>query len=58
MPLRTRCLWDLVKWLSHDDLAAQYHRLMAEIEQFAEDGANIMIEKGWLEQPPKAPDRK
>jgi hypothetical protein len=25
--------------------------------QFAEDGANIMIENGWLEQPPQAIDR-
>ncbi|MCM2535776.1 DUF3231 family protein [Neobacillus pocheonensis] len=24
---------------------------------FAEDGANIMIENGWLEEPPMAVDR-
>jgi hypothetical protein len=39
------------------DLGALYSRLMAEIVQYAEDGANIMIDNGWLEQPPQAPDR-
>ncbi len=42
---------------SRRDLGAHYTRLMAEITQFAEDGANIMIENGWLEKPPQAPDR-
>jgi hypothetical protein len=31
---------------------------MAEYAQYAEDGANLMIENSWLEQPPTAPDRK
>jgi len=39
------------------DLAANYVRLTAEIVQYTEDGANIMIENGWLEQPPQATDR-
>lgn len=39
------------------DLAANYVRLTSEIAQYAEDGANIMIEHGWLEQPPQATDR-
>ncbi len=39
------------------DLGALYSRLMAEIVQYAEDGANIMIDNDWLEQPPQAPDR-
>ncbi|HEY0826612.1 MAG TPA: DUF3231 family protein [Bacilli bacterium] len=39
------------------DLAAIYIRLTAEISHFAEDGVNIMIENGWLEQPPQAADR-
>jgi hypothetical protein len=40
------------------DLGAHYVRLAAEIAQFGEDGANIMIEKEWLEQPPQATDRE
>lgn len=40
------------------DLGVLYGRLSAEILLYAEDGANIMIKNGWLEQPPKAPDRE
>ncbi|SMC74861.1 DUF3231 family protein [Sporomusa malonica] len=40
------------------DVAGEYGRLMAEIAQFGEDGAQIMIKYGWLEQPPQAADRK
>jgi hypothetical protein len=40
------------------DLAVDYTRLMAEVGLFAEDGANLMIEKGWLEEPPQAVDRR
>ncbi|TYR81341.1 DUF3231 family protein [Priestia megaterium] len=42
---------------SRRDLGALYPRLMAEIANYAEDGINIMIDNGWLEQPPQAPDR-
>ncbi|WP_449354368.1 DUF3231 family protein [Virgibacillus natechei] len=40
------------------DLAAHYVRLSAELAAYAEDGANIMIDHGWMEQPPMAADRK
>lgn len=40
------------------DLAAAYSRLTVEIGEYAEDGANLMIENGWMEKPPSAPDRK
>lgn len=39
------------------DLASHYTRLTSEVLNFAEDGANIMINNGWLEQPPQASDR-
>lgn len=39
------------------DIGAHYTRLISEVGIYAEDGANIMIENGWLEQIPKAPDR-
>jgi spore coat protein CotF len=39
------------------DISVNYTRLLAEIAQYAEDGANIMIENGWMEQPPQADDR-
>jgi hypothetical protein len=40
------------------DLGAHYTQLMAEVGQYANDGANIMINNQWLEQPPLAADRK
>lgn len=39
------------------DLGLEYSRLMAEVGQYASDGAKIMIDNGWLEQPPLASDR-
>ncbi|MBP1932385.1 DUF3231 family protein [Ammoniphilus resinae] len=40
------------------DLVAHYLRLNAEIGQYAEDGANLMIKHGWMEQPPQSVDRE
>jgi hypothetical protein len=40
------------------DLTLVYTRLSAEIGQYADDGANIMINNGWMEKPPQAADRK
>ncbi|WLD94682.1 DUF3231 family protein [Alkalihalobacillus sp. AL-G] len=39
------------------DIGIKYSRLLMEISLYAEDGANIMIDHGWLEKPPHAPDR-
>jgi hypothetical protein len=39
------------------DISIQYSRLIAEISLYAEDGVNILIDNGWLEQPPTASDR-
>lgn len=39
------------------DLGANLHRLLAEIELLGEDGANLMIKNGWMEQPPSNVDR-
>lgn len=40
------------------DIAANYVRLAAEIATYAADGAKLMIEKRWLEEPPQAVNRK
>jgi hypothetical protein len=40
------------------DLGEKYVALNAELGKYAEDGANIMIEQGWLEEPPMASDRR
>lgn len=39
------------------DISAHYVRLTSEIAKYSEDGANLMIENGWMEQPPQALDR-
>ncbi|MDR4946960.1 DUF3231 family protein [Neobacillus cucumis] len=39
------------------DLASRYATLIPEIALYAEDGANIMIKYGWLEEPPQADDK-
>ena len=40
------------------DLTIDYARLMAEIGLYAKDGAKLMIENKWLEEPPQAVNRK
>ncbi|MBB6454701.1 hypothetical protein HNQ94_003190 [Salirhabdus euzebyi] len=39
------------------DIGTHFTRLTSEILKYAEDGANIMIKNGWLEQPPSTTDR-
>ncbi|WP_299095224.1 DUF3231 family protein [uncultured Metabacillus sp.] len=39
------------------DLAVHYARLAGEIAGYTKDGANIMVDNGWMEEPPKAADR-
>ncbi|MFD2922972.1 DUF3231 family protein [Halobacillus naozhouensis] len=40
------------------DLAVQYARLIGQIGLYAEDGCNLLIKNGWLEQPPLTDDRE
>lgn len=40
------------------DLQTTYVRLAAEIGQYAADGANLMIENAWMEEPPKVLDHR
>ncbi|WP_066068892.1 DUF3231 family protein [Neobacillus soli] len=39
------------------DIGLEYASLIPEIALYAEDGANIMIKNGWMEEPPQAADR-
>ena len=39
------------------DIGLKYMSLIPEVSLYAEDGANIMIKHGWMEEPPKADDR-
>ncbi|MFB5196362.1 DUF3231 family protein [Neobacillus sp. KR4-4] len=42
------------------DLTADYARMINEVALIAEDGIsiNLLIEKGWMEQPPSANDHE
>jgi hypothetical protein len=40
------------------DIVAIYVRQTAEIGLYAEEGAKLMIERGWMEKPPQAIDRE
>jgi hypothetical protein len=39
------------------DISALYVRAMTNVGLFVDDAANILIDKGWMESPPKAFDR-
>jgi hypothetical protein len=39
------------------DLGAKYELLILDITKYAEDGANLLIKNGWMEQPPTFDDR-
>ncbi|MFD2922176.1 DUF3231 family protein [Halobacillus naozhouensis] len=39
------------------DIGALYARCLLDVSLYVEDGANIMIDHGWMEQPPEAVDR-
>lgn len=39
------------------DLGAKYELLIADITRYTEDGANLLIKNGWMEQPPTFDDR-
>lgn len=39
------------------DLALKYPLLMADLGRYAEDGAQLLIKNGWMEQPPLAENR-
>ncbi|RXT03908.1 DUF3231 family protein [Ammoniphilus sp. CFH 90114] len=40
------------------DIATTYTRISVEVAQYAMDGTKIMIDNGWLEEPPQNIDRK
>lgn len=39
------------------DIGGMYARLLLDISLYVEDGANILIDQGWMEQVPQAADR-
>lgn len=39
------------------DIASMYLGFMSKTGTYSEDGIELMIERGWMEQPPQYPDR-
>ncbi len=56
--MRIRSYGNALAFAARHDLAQKYGRLLVEVGNYAEDGANIMIDHGWMEQPPQSVDRE
>lgn len=56
--VRIRAYGNAISMCARHDLVTKYARFLVEVGNFVEDGSNILIENGWLEQPPQAVDRK
>jgi hypothetical protein len=55
--MRIRTYANAMSFSARHDLAAVFGRYIVVVGNYVEDGANIMIDHGWLEQPPQAADR-
>lgn len=55
--VRIRTYGNALSFCSRHDLAALLGKCLLEVGNYVEDGANIMIDYRWMEQPPQAPDR-
>jgi hypothetical protein len=55
--MRVRSYGNALSLCARHDLAAKYAGLLPEVANYVEDGANILIDHGWLEQAPQAADR-
>ncbi|OLS41113.1 hypothetical protein BTR25_04400 [Bacillus sp. MRMR6] len=40
------------------DIGAMYAKFLLDVSLYVEDGANLMIDMGWMERPPSAANRK
>lgn len=40
------------------DLFAKYTKIISDVGKYGEDGVNLLIKNGYLEEPPKSPDRE
>ncbi|MBB6734230.1 DUF3231 family protein [Cohnella zeiphila] len=56
--VRIRSYGNALSFSARHDLAMIFARFMAEVGNYVEDGANTMIDFGWMEQPPQAADRE
>ncbi|MBO7746859.1 DUF3231 family protein [Paenibacillus sp. MWE-103] len=55
--MRVRSYGNAISLSARHDLVEKYGRFLLQVGNYVEDGANILIEHGWLEEPPQAADR-
>ncbi|MED1796552.1 DUF3231 family protein [Brevibacillus nitrificans] len=55
--VRIRAYGNALSMCARHDVATKYARFLVEVGNYVEDGSNLLIENGWLEQPPQAVDR-
>jgi hypothetical protein len=55
--MKIRTVGNAISLNGRRDLGAMYSKFSTDIGLYVEDAANIMIDNGWMEQPPKAADR-
>ena len=55
--MKIRTIGNALSLSGRRDLGGMYAKFLTDVGLYVEDGANIMIENGWMEQPPKAIDR-
>ncbi|WP_127495516.1 DUF3231 family protein [Paenibacillus glycanilyticus] len=55
--MRVRTYGNALAFSARHDVAATFARFIVEVGNYVEDGANTMIDLGWMEQPPQAADR-
>ncbi|WP_299095218.1 DUF3231 family protein [uncultured Metabacillus sp.] len=55
--MRIRSYANAISLNGRRDIGKMYMQFLMDIELYVEDAANIMIDHGWMEQPPKATDR-
>lgn len=56
--MRVRTYANAASLSARHDLVAKYGRMTVDVGKYSEEGANLMIEQGWLEQPPHCVDRE
>ncbi|WP_276356045.1 DUF3231 family protein [Cohnella caldifontis] len=56
--MRVRAYGNALAFTTRHDLSLKYGRLLLEVGNYVEDGANILISHGWIEEPPQAVDRQ
>ena len=55
--MKIRSVGNAISLNGRKDLGGMYAKFLMDIGLYVEDGANIMIDHGYMEQPPKAADR-